>query len=71
MSVCLSDRYLLLEKLTRVDVLYMVRSGIYPEVSPFMFKIFPAHWPDAIIRKPDTIEKTRTKLADFRGFWKI
>ena len=55
MSVCLFDRYLLLGNMTGVHIFYMVGSGIYPEVSPFMFRICPANCPDAI----------------FRGFWNI
>ena len=69
MSVCLSvrlfDRYLPLGNLTRMDILYMVRSGIYPEVSLYIFQISRAKCPVAIVRKPDTIGKYRTKIAHF------
>ena len=32
---------------------------------------YPTFRPDAIVRNPDTIEKTRQKWPIFRGFWNI
>ena len=64
-SVCLFKTYILPGSLARVYILYMVGSGIHPEVSLFVFRICPDNCPDAIVRKPDTIGKTQPKLTYF------
>ena len=42
--------------------------GNLSEQVKFMFFIFPDNCPDAIVRNPDTVEKTRPKIAYFWRF---
>ena len=53
-----------------MDMLYMDRSGIYPDGFLCMFRGRPTDRPDAIVRKPDTGRKKREKIAIFSKFLK-
>ena len=55
--VCLSVRYLLLENLWYIAILYMDRSEIYQGVFLSMFRVDPTNFPDAIGVKLEKLPK--------------
>ena len=42
-----------------MDMLYMDRTGIYPDGFLYIFRARPTDRPDATVRKPDTVGKKR------------
>jgi len=51
-----------------MDILYMIRSGIYLGRLLSIFGVRPTNCLDAISQKPDTGREKWSKRAIFRGF---
>jgi len=67
--VCAFAFKLLLGKYINVDVLYMVRSGIYLGRTLSIFEVRPTNRPDAIRPKPDSGGEKWSKIVVFWWFY--
>ena len=68
LSVCLYVNYILGDEGGWVKSVNADGWVIYRSRSSLCFFIFPDNCPDAIVRKPDTVEKKRPKIAYFWRF---